>query len=94
MIAIQFSAILLTQMAFLSGVLYCFNLDLNGLSVPVLLIFMFSWLPSDLAAVLYLRELAIATHGKVFSVKFEEVPSSSGFLYRDGDPPYFAPVRI
>ena len=76
-------------MASLSVILYCFNLSL----VPGLLIFVCSWLPSDLAAVLYLRELAIATHGKMFSVKFEEVPRSSGLLDPD-DPPYFTPVLI
>ena len=86
-------------MAILSVVLYNFNLnlieslDLAGLSFPGLLIFVFIWLTSDLAVVLHLRQLAIVTHGKVFSVKFEEVPCSSGLVYKE-DPPFFAPVLI
>ena len=93
MIGAIFWGILWTQMAVLTVVLYDFNLDLIGLSIPGLLIFVFSWLPSDLSAVLHLRELAIATHGKAFSVKFVEVPSSSNFLY-PGSEPFFSPVQI
>ena len=81
------------QMAVLSVVLYNFNFDLIGPTVLGLLIFVFIWLPSDLAVVLHLRELAIATHGKVFSVKFEEVPSTSDLLCPN-DLSYFSPVLI
>ena len=88
-----FWGIFWTQMAVLSVVVYNFNLNLAGFSVAGLLIFIFSWLSSDLGTVFYLRELAIATHGKAFSVRFEEVHCSSGLLYPE-DPPFFAPVLI
>lgn len=77
------------QLAFLFIAINRFSLPF--LNLPALLIFMFSLCLSDLAIVLYLCELAIATHGKVFSFKFVEVPDSSNLLYR-GSPPYFSPT--
>ena len=91
MMILQFLGIFWTQMGVLSRVLYCFNLNLTSLPVPGLLIFMFTWFCSDLAVVLHLRQLAIATHGKVFSVKFEEVPSD---LLPYSSSTFYAPVLI
>ena len=70
-----FCGILWTQLACFTGVVHNFNVNFPDLSAIGLPIFLFSWYLSDLAAVLCLCELAIATHGKVFSVKFEEDPS-------------------
>ena len=85
MITKQCWANFLVEMATLCIAVGIYSLHRICLSIPMLYIFVLSFLLGDLAVVLYLCELAFVTHGKVFSVKFEADPDN---------PPYFVPVLI
>lgn len=73
-IGMQFSSHFLAQLLVLA-VVY-FNFNFVGYTVQQLSAIVLTWLLSDLAELLYLRELAIVTHGRVFLAKLEKVSSS------------------
>ena len=73
MIGAQFGVNFLGRLAFLTVV--CFHFNVVGYTVQEFLVFTLAWLLSDLAVLIYLRKLNIATHGKVFSMKLEKNPS-------------------
>ena len=81
----QFWANFFFELATLILAFDIFRLNRSCLSIPMLFIFLMTFLLSDLAIVLYLCELALTTHGKLFSVKFEEDPNAK---------PFFVPVLI
>lgn len=77
MIGFQFIANFYAQMTILTVILYNFNVA--GFSVQGGIVLLLELLLSDLAVLVYLRNLAISKHGKVFSVKFEHKNEFSSF---------------
>lgn len=73
MVGLIFDANFLMQLAFLIEV--CFNFQFIGYTAQEFLVFILTWILSDLAVLAYLCTLAIATPGKVFTKKLEKILS-------------------